>query len=543
MLAEVFTVFGETFLRIMLSIRVRLLAFLMDLSLGHILFYAYSDFFSRFFPTFLLDEGHPVAVVFAMLLIPTFTVRFYGALFWGVSPGQWLCCLGVQWKGIRSRLLGMVRVFLEIVAIPLFFIFQFPLLRGRESWGERISGAPLSVKSNPSLFVQLLMVATFAVFSLLIPLFQYFIFSENLELSFSHQRLSVADYFRSDSVNSIYSSNRFHFQARSILNEERFVLLPDFELIKIKNKKKIRPFLIIYDLDNRKVGQFKPGGKVDLLSILEKGRRGNPLFQHYYPKMNELLSQDRNNYKRVPYLDKYNGNPLIDIETQKEIEFFIGDILSTKFSRMGIHLITKGPFVRGYWEAKKDLLKLTPEEVRPEIFLLSLGDQRFLHFRQIYSRLENPVRNTYVPIGTGNAVAFHLIWEEGSGKTEKTFLKEFFYSTKWYFDFEKTFSFPVDDNSLTPFHIVDYFIDKNIDEEQRKILENYLLKFCYLVSKKAVERSDRKLEELLLNIFERYRFIAQIDHVGVRKQLLSGLALIQKRLKLQDDNFFKKSEM
>ena len=478
-----------------------------------------------------------------MLLVPTFLVRFYGTLLLGVSPGQRLCSLEVVGGGIRARLLGAVRVSSEIVGIPLFFIFQFPLVWGQKSWGERISGTHIVLKSQVSLPVQLLMVTTFIVISLLIPLLKYFTFSERLEVSFFRQGVRIAGSSGNVPVNNIYSSNRFRFQTRSILNEDRFILLPDFELIKIRNKKKIKPFLIIYDRHNKKVGRFKIAGQIALLSILEKGGWGNPLFRYHYPMISKLLAQDRKNYARVPYLEKYDGNPLIDVRTQKEIEVFMVDALNTDFSKMWIHLITKGPFARGYWEVRRDLMGLIQREVRPEIFLFSLGDQRFLRFRQVYSILENPLRDIYIPIGTGNAMIFRSVWEEGASEMEEIFLKEFFYSTKWYFDFDNIFSFPVDGNRLTPFHIMDYFTEQSIDEDQRKTLEDYLLKFCYLVSKKVVEEKDNKLEALLLDIFDRYRFIARTEHVGVRKEFVARLKLIQKALKLQDDEFFQRREM
>ena len=519
----------------MLSIRVRLLAFLIDLSLGHILFYCQPDFFSRLYPSFLVGENN----MLFMLLIPTFIIRFYGTLLGGVSPGQWLCSLEVRPEGGRGRLLGGVRVFSEIAGIPLFFIFQWPLLWGRETLGERVSGTRLHLQPQASLPFQLLMVTIFGIISLLVPIFQYFIFSDQLDISFFRQGLNPTDFSKSATVN-IYSSNRFGFQTRSILNEERFILLPDFEVIKIKNKKKIRPFLIIYDRHNKKMGQFKLDRKVDFLSILEKGRWGNPLFQHDYPLIGKLLNRDRQAYRRMPYLEKYDGNPLIDVKTQKEIEFFIEEVFSTKIPKIWFHLITRGPFVRGYWKVKESLLNLVPSEVQSKIFLFSFGDQKFLRFRQIYSMLEYPLRDTYMPIGTKNAMIFHIMWEDGSQKMNDIFLKKFFYSTKWYFDFDNVFSFPVDENRLTPFHIIDYFTLRNINENQRKALENHLIKFCYFVSKEAVLTGDRRLEALLLNIFDRYRFVAQTEYLGVRKEFILQLNAIQKALKLQEREFFER---
>ena len=525
----------------MLSIRVRLLAFLIDISLGHILFYSNSDFFSRLYPSFLGSENHFAAVILVMLLVPTFIVRFYGTLLGGISPGQWLCSLSVRERGVRARLLGAIRVFSEIPGTPLFFIFQLPLLWGRETLGERLSGTRLRCKPSVPVLFQSLMVVVFGVISLLFPMLQYFIFSERLGVSFSRQELKSVN-SSNNVVGTIYSSNRFSFQTRSILDEERFILLPDFEVIKIKNKKKISPILIIYDRHSKKVGQFKLAGKFDFLPILEKGRWGNPLFRHNYPQINHLLEDDRKNYERVPYLEKYDGNPLISVQAQKEIEFFIGEVFGTNISKMWIHLITKGPFVRGYWKVKQDLLDFVRWEVMPEIFSLAWGDQKFLHFKQIYSDLEYPLRDTYMPIGTNNGMIFHGMWEEGAQKVKEEFFKKFFHSAKWYFDFDGVFSFPVFDNRLTPFHVIDYFTEKGINEEQRKALENYLLNFCHAVSREAVVRKDRKLEALLLNIFDRYRFVAQTEYLGVRKVFIFQLNFIQRALKLQDSDFFEKKQ-
>ena len=521
----------------MLSIRVRLLAFLIDLSLGHILFYINSDFFYQLNPSFLSQENHFIAAALVMLLIPTFIIRFYGTLLGSLSPGQWLCSLSVSVRGVRARLLGAIRVFSEILTIPLFFIFQLPLLWGQKSLGERLSGTRLYCHSVSASF-QFLMVIVFMVVSLLLPMFQYFIFSDKLQVSFSRQELQPVSFQENRSAN-IYSSNRFNFQTRSILDEGRFILLPDFEVIKIKNRKKISPILIIYDSHNKKIGQLKLDRKFDLLSTLEKARWGNPLFRYNYPQINHLLESNRQNYERMQYLEKYDGNPLIPIKTQKEIEFFMGEVFGTNVSKMWIHLITKGPFVKGYWKVKKDFLDLVQWEVRPEVYLRSLGEQSFLHFNQVYSFLEYPLRDTYIPMGTNNGIIFHTMWEEGAEDAKEKFFKKFFYSAKWYFDFEGVFSFPTDGNRLTPFHIIDYFVEKDIGEGQRKILENYLLKFCHTVSRKSVVEKDRKLEALLLSIFDRYRFVAQTEYLGVRKEFVSQLNSIYRALKLRESDFFR----
>ena len=517
----------------------RLSAFLLDLSLGHLLFYCNPDFFYRFFPLFLEGGLLPAIEMLSMLLIPTFLIRFYGTLLLGVSPGQWLCFLGVRPQGWRARLLGAIRVCSEIVGIPLFFIFQFPLLRGGKTWGESISGTRLTLKSRMSLPVQLLLIAVFVLFSLVIPLGQYFIFSEELKVAFTRKNLHALNSTQDVPVN-IYSSNRFRFQTRSRLDEKRFLILPDFEFVKINNKKKIKPFLIVYDRRTKKTGHLKISGQVDFLSILEKGKRGNPLFRYYYPKISQAIDKDRNHYARVPYSERYESKPLIDIETQKEIGVFLGDVLNTSFSKIGTHLITKGPFVRGYWESKRDLLDLVEKGVRPEVSLLFWGNQGFLHFRQMYSMLEWSLRDTYIPTGTVNGIRLNLIWEDGAQDIEKTFLKDFFHSTKWYFDFKDTFSFPMDEDRLTPFHVIDYFLEQNLDEAKRELLENYLLKFYFLISKEVVNNNDSTLESLLVDIFVRYNFVAQTDYIGVRKNFISRLNAIKKALKLHQDDFFNK---
>ena len=519
----------------MLSIWVRFLAFLVDLSLGHILFHQNPDFFYWFLPDFL---GEKVGVV-VMLLIPTFVVRFYGTLLLGVSPGQWLCSLRVSLKWYRARLLGAVRVFLEIVGIPLFFLFQFPLALGRKSWGERLSGTRLLVKSQPFAVVQLLMVVLVVVISLLVPLFRYFVYSEGLTVDFFREKLNVSR-SRQDVPSAIYSSNRFRFQTRSHVNEERFIILPSFEFIKIKNKRKIKPFFIVYDRQKQKMGHFKIDGNVDFLSILEKGTRGNPLFRYHYPKISQAIDRERGDFARMSYLEKYEGKPLLDIQTKKEIQNFVGDVFNIKYSKMWIYLITKGPFVRGYWEVKKELMSFIGKGVRPEVRLISLGDHSFLRLRQLYSRLDWPQRDVYIPTGTANGMVFRSLWEDGGQESEAIFLKDFFDKSKWYFDFDNIFLFPESKGRLTPFHVVDYFIEQDIDVNKRKSMEDYLLKFCFHISKYAVAKNDRKLESILLNIFDQYRFVAQTEYIGVRKDFTFQLNSIQRALKLQNDDFFQK---
>ena len=490
------------------------MALLADLCLGNILYSLFPDFFNRLYPYPFLEEQGFLLETLEAIAIPTFFIRFYSTLILGVSIGQWVSGIGVRGNFYHSRLAGGIRVFLEPFALPTI-LPQLPLLAGRRTLGEFLSGTRLQMEDKSLIFPTLFRILALLILSLLAPVLQSFLLTPQVSVSFSHRHIkrNVAG---EEIPLRVYASNRFRVKTSSNLAQGGFVFIPDFELVKRGKKTKIKPFLTIFNRYSKGVGQLKRGKKVDLLAILQKGPRGNPLFRYYYPDLYRVFEN------RGPASVPPSG------PVKEQMDLLVGDSFKTGLAKMWVHLITKGPFTGSYMAIRNGLINLVDGEIWPVLSFSSLGDQRFLHFKQFYTHGEGFLLESIIPLGTYSGPMFQFTWREEGDMGRKKFMDSFFAHSKWNFDSKKAIPFPANKEDITPLTVVDYFTEENLPPQQREELVNYLAQHSEALVSRA--EGDKKFKALLVDIFDRYLFVAKLGSLGIEKSFRQKITSLKRKL-------------
>ena len=133
------------------------------------------------------------------------------------------------------------------------------------------------------------------VFSTISPLFEGLTLMDQIIVSPVKENLNLKGQGSFDGFTN-FNSNRFKFRAFNSLSGDRFVLLPNFEVVKEGSSKKIKPYLWLYDHKTKQDAYIKIEERFSLLSLLEKGKLGNPLFKKQYPELHAALESNKEKY-------------------------------------------------------------------------------------------------------------------------------------------------------------------------------------------------------------------------------------------------------
>lgn len=394
---------------------------------------------------------------------------------------------------------------------------------------EELSGSKLLMTKKSGAWKLYLFLPLVLLFSVSGPLFKNLALADGLVVSF--ETVDKKELKKSDNFNSFqdFNSEKFNFKVFSSLSNGRFSLFPDFEFIKIKKKKRLSPYLLVFDHQNKTTGHLKVGHRLQLLELLRIGARGNPLFGKTFPALAEALRENEGKFAERDYDPEVGNkllfNPLIkgDITrlVKASFELGMGNIVG--------HVLSYGPFLRGFIELRSAFLYLIPKGVKPEVDLITLGSADFLRFRQTLSKeypVARPVIETYVPLESHNAFSLKMAWNKSlpSALSANAFRETFLANAEWYFDYKNFFKKPRLEAQVTPVYALDLLSQKDKSQESREILEEFLYRYYYQKCRNAIQGGDRELlESLRFNIMR----LSSIMQVKSKKSIFSALFINQ----------------
>lgn len=513
------------------SIPRRLSALILDYCLGYTLFY-YLYSFDQFkliisrlqgpFESllfFLQGEQLHYGITILVVYVLSHFIRFYFTMVFGVSLGGFLMGISGDGPWFWKRIGGGGRVVFETLTSPLLLL-DLPLLGGNTTIKERLSFTRLVEK--PTVWAskgRYLFLPIFLFFAFVAPLLQNLTLIDGLVVSFSTEKKEKIGQNTNFDSFKYHPSNRFKLNSFTSLKNQRFVLLPSFQITKKNNKQRINPFLIVYDTKNGSAGEFRITGKVDLLDILERARKGNPLFKARYKELNQLLSEDRKIYDKKPYRQEYGKKFLISPLVTEEIESLVQSSFELSFTRLPSHVLDNGPFIRGYVDLRNALLTIPTKGQIPEVDILKMGSTQFLRFKQIF---DNPpegqkaYQETLLPLATNNALIYTFNWGKGmqDALSRKEFRESFFGVVDWYFDYSNVFTFPESIEDMKPLHILDFFTKNDLSKKQRDQIEEYIYHYYFKLGRDSLQRNDDKLRNFIISSLNRLFLIARLKNTG-----------------------------
>ena len=473
--------------------------------------------------------------------------RLYTTLLFGVSLSQGI--MGIRGRGnfLWKRIGGMVRVFLELLLSP-FLVFDFPLFIRKKTVKEVITYTELYNTQQVLPFItSIIIIPLFVIMALLSPLLTDLTILDGVKISFIAQKKAKLSNFSDFASFKQYTNNYFKFSTFSDLLGGNFLILPSFDIAKIKNKKKIAPTLIFYDKQNRWFHEIRIKERISLLKLLNYGRRGNLLFKKNYPSLSQTLDNNLDLYKIRKHDKIYNNELVLSQKTRSDIKKFISRSFELSFSKVLGHLFDDGPFIKGHVLVRNKILDLIDKGATPVVEIVQVGDQLFLKFVQslLYKDIDHQKVETYIPIETNNSEVLEMTsaLDKKAEKGLKNLKKSFFSAITWYFDYKSIFTYPENDDSLNPLIISDYYITQDLPEERREGFENFVYHYLFDFGQYSIKNKDEKLQGLLIDLVEKYFFIAKLKNSRLEnyysKRFLNFLKALKVAIEQKNSKYFK----
>jgi hypothetical protein len=533
----------------------RFLAFLGDFSLGLALFF-YFNSYESFRELYLwlfsglkslaLATDIPVAfantITFIILsYFLTIALRFYGTLLFGSSLFQKL--LGIHGSSTFwwNRIGGSARVVLELILGP-FLIFDLAAFRQKVTLKEKLSQTKLL--RRPSLLsipVAVIVIPILLIGSFYTPLLQNLTLIDGIKVSFTKEVAEDLSHSTSFENFKELSSNNFSFSAFSTLANERLILIPGLDLKRQKKKRKVSPFLYIYDLKNKTIGKMKSVGELRLVSLLALGAKGNPLFNHYFPELGKILKSGGKKYNRIQYKSEFKDKHLLNPLARQEIKKLVRSAFELSVGNLIEHSWTHGPFIHGLVLLRRALVGKVDKGSIPNIDFVKIGNYEFLRLRQHFDEFtnpDNPVVESLIPMDTLNSSVFRLSW--GSSREDSLsrdlFKKELLATTHWYFDYENVFDMPSDFKDFSALSISDFLIRKKIKGDKKKRIQEFTIKYFTKLGHKTLH--DEILRPIIITEIKRLLFIGQYKSSGFDEKFITKLLLLLDAINSKNESFF-----
>lgn len=457
----------------------------------------------------ILSQGIATIIfVFGIYLV----IRFYTTLVLGVSLSQWLLGLRGVGNATWKRIGGGARVVLEVLLRPLV-LGELLLLTRRPSLKEVLSHTRIvSTNKKMSLYAGLVWVPGLLIFSTISPLFEGLTLMDGITVSPVKENLNLKGQ-GSYKKFSNFKSNRFKFRAFSSLSDGRFLLLPSFEVVKEGSSKKIKPYLWLYDHKSKRDAFIKIEQRFSLLSLLEKGQLGNPLFESQFPDLTKTLSKSREELIKKKYRKEFEDEKILNEKTRNDIENLVKASLGLGAGNVLSHLLSYGPFLRGFVSIKNELVGKTFKGVSPEVDFGKVGSHTFLRFKQLFAEkvfFDKRMVETYIPIETNNSLVLRFYWGEdlSSALSRKTFRESFLQSMVWYFDYFNIFSFPEKSDDVNSLTILDHFTKTDLKLTQRENLEEAIFRMYFKLGRRSLQSEDVRLQDILLTNLNRIYLVS-----------------------------------
>ncbi len=497
----------------------RLFALIGDFALGHAFFYLLLSFsgFSywerslKIISIIFSEEGWAFLILWYTV---TMLLRFTHTLLTGLSPFQFL--LGFRFKGPWPRLMGGLRVGLEFVTLPLL-IFSLPLLKGRPTFAEKFSQTQLLRPARQSVVLNCirfgLLLPTVFFMAVAAPLMRDLSLLDGLVVSVGKVKKEKLKKGANFSNFKTFGSEKYKFKTFSSLAEGRFTLLPDFELIKLRGKKRISPYLLIMDSKRKTTGELKLRKRLSLLDILKVAKRGNPFFGSTYPRLNKAIEMRKTSFNIRDMKGK--AEKLFDPLLNGEIEDLIRSCFELRPGKLLSETFKRGPFFRGHVELRRTLISLLRAGIRPEVDMVRVGNANFLRFRQRLKEdipLNKQVIETYIPIDTQNSMILELGWDKSleAALSANAFRYHFLASSEWFFDYKNFFKLPEEESKMTVLSAIDFLGVSQITHRQKELLEGFLYRYYYEEVRKSFKKSSQERLEVLTQNMSRLSSVIDI---------------------------------
>lgn len=415
----------------------------------------------------------------------------------GVSLGEF--CIGLSGNNglFWNRVGGVIRNFLGIFTLPLFFILDFPCIIGKRTFKEWVTSSKIVWNGLTQMLVGLFVVMPLIIFAnflwpILIP--QY----KTPGINITHRKFEVQEQSPIGNVSvdkHIMNSHYFHFQYKD--EATNLDLFPSMEVVHSKSQTLLKPKLDFY-LKNEKISLTKLGAKNSkLYAWIDKLIDRSIFFTSYYPNLHYFIKFSR--FSNGQNSAQENINKKLFPEVEQELIKLITQTLSLDVNNVFPFMLNNGPFLPGYLSFKNKLLSFFPEsKINPIVAqIVQLSDRKFLMLylqrsESFLASMNDEKEYILIPL-YGNDPSLYKLSMDSSLEVGK-FLSEFSKNVLWS-DTSLMQPYQVLSAGLStrsPLYLLDGLTNKKIKGKERLSLEDALYDYFYSLCQFEVFSSIRQ---------------------------------------------------
>lgn len=351
-------------------------------------------------------------------------VRLIGTVIFGVSLGDYMSGIRSQDSALWKRGGGLLREFFGFFLAP-FIVFDLPAILSRRTFKEIISFTTLYVPSKSSVVVSLLFYVPITLGCLLL---SPFITGLELPEDINFVEQTIHRKSKRDATEVKVERTEFGsdwFGATFAIDGSQWWIYPKIILGQDQAKKILKPTLIFY----KQSGVSVP---LDLDKTFSWQKVVAPIFSHNifaheeYPTIwkfvkSSLIEKNSSLSYRPTELEKS--------QFEIELQALITVVFKLTPETLVEHVQTHGPFIKGYMEARTNLLSLISGQHNESWSLTQLGKTPFL----VYEASGTKPSEYLIPLVAGKGRVFKIEYDSGKDKSKNGTLArgEIWSKTNW----------------------------------------------------------------------------------------------------------------
>lgn len=434
-------------------------------------------------------------------MLLTQLVRLYSTFFFGRSIGQILLGIQVQGSFWWVRVVGVFRLFLEILFFPIFISHLFILLKGR-SLHEMLTGTSyqlLTLKWRPLMggFVAgiISMNLLFSASALNISDYHDFQYVKTKVSPYEIKEVSDFSQFKE------HTSITFGISSFTSLEKSGLFLFPSLEVKKVGERLLKSPILYIIDKNEEAIGKLSIELKFDAKNLIQISDYANPFISNRFPA---LFSPEEK--AEINIDDEAVSNQFVDLVDQ---------IFTLSLTSLPAKIVGMGPILLGPAKLRRRILRFLSNTATVQVQRVQLNKDRFLRLQQLFENKDAgpySFQETFIALERLNGKVIQLKWgrSERDANARENFQREFLSTIslndyKWS---DRQFSL---DQNWTSFDIIDGIMKGKLSQNEEVKLRGEILISLAQAKNLFTDLKDQKVKnefkKIILQTINRYLFL------------------------------------
>ncbi len=408
-------------------------------------------------------------------------VRVLGSLVFAVSPGEYLMGMRSFVPFILGRLISIPRNVLGFLLAP-FILFDLPCLFHQRTFKEVLTFSIIEIKSKTLVTLGIIFFFPFVlILSFASPLFQGFEAREKVAVTKFEAPENKAK-------EALSQKSRTQFYEFDVVFDESLYVYPYYELVQIKKKKRITPFINLYDREHESKATFSLYKKFSFRKLLIMATEMDPLFKFHFPVIHSFIhdiSSVSKNFRNKRWSDATKQR------LKDEIKKLTKQTFSLESKSVIDYMKMRGPFIKGAIEYRDAFYYMLQTEKINDIQFLNLGD--FECMRLIVDDSSQTLKHYIIPLNPNGGRIFKIEFE--TRNYVNNFYEKYFYNLTWDIEKDPLLGKDLNEKKKKEFDelsLLDLVMTNRVSEANFTSIAKFIFKTYYARASEIIASNDEK---------------------------------------------------